>query len=129
VARAATWGEWVTTSTCESRARRARRSPIALATAPPTPRSISSKIIVEAVPASASATLRARMNRDSSPPLAIRVSGPNGAPGLVETSNSTRSVPDGPGSAETMAVRKRAESSFNGASSAAIASSRDLAAE
>ena len=39
------------------------------------------------------------MKRDSSPPEAIRVSGPNGAPGLVETSNSTRSVPDGPGSA------------------------------
>ena len=37
------------------------------------------------------------MKRDSSPPEAIRVSGPNGAPGLVETSNSTRSVPDGPG--------------------------------
>ena len=39
------------------------------------------------------------MKRDSSPPLAIRVSGPNGAPGLVDTSNSTRSMPDGPGSA------------------------------
>ena len=37
------------------------------------------------------------MKRDSSPPDAIRVSGPNGAPGLVETSNSTRSVPDGTG--------------------------------
>ena len=37
------------------------------------------------------------MKRDSSPPLAIRVSGPNGAPGLVETSNSTRSVPRGSG--------------------------------
>ena len=33
------------------------------------------------------------MKRDSSPPLAIRVSGANGAPGLVETSNSTRSLP------------------------------------
>ena len=42
------------------------------------------------------------MKRDSSPPDAIRVSGPNGAPGLVETSNSTRSVPDGPGSAAAM---------------------------
>ena len=42
------------------------------------------------------------MKRDSSPPEAMRVSGPNGAPGLVETSNSTRSVPDGPGSAGAM---------------------------
>ena len=72
---------------------------MALATAPPTPRSTSSKIIVAAVPASASATFSARMKRDSSPPDAIRVSGPNGAPGLVETSNSTRSVPAGPASA------------------------------
>ena len=37
------------------------------------------------------------MKRDSSPPEAIRTSGPNGAPGLVETSNSTRSRPAGPG--------------------------------
>ena len=42
------------------------------------------------------------MKRDSSPPDAIRVSGPNGAPGLVETSNSTRSVPLGPASAGAM---------------------------
>ena len=54
------------------------------------------------------------MKRDSSPPEAIRVSGPNGAPGLVETSNSTRSVPAGPGSASAIAVRKRAESSLSG---------------
>ena len=39
------------------------------------------------------------MKRDSSPPEAIRTSGPNGAPGLVETSNSTRSRPAAPGSA------------------------------
>ena len=52
-----------------------------------------------APPASASATLSARMKRDNSPPDAILVSGPNGAPGLVDTSNSTRSVPDGPASA------------------------------
>ena len=63
------------------------------------------------------------MKRDSSPPDAIRVSGPNGAPGLVDTSNSTRSVPDGPGSAARKLVRKRAESSFSGASSAATAAS------
>ena len=36
------------------------------------------------------------MKRDSSPPLAIRVSGANGAPGLVETTNSTRSRPRAP---------------------------------
>ena len=79
-------------------------------------------------PASASATLSARMKRDSSPPEAIRVSGPNGAPGLVETSNSTRSVPGGPGSASPIAVRKRAESSLSGASSAATAASSRAAA-
>ncbi len=33
------------------------------------------------------------MNRESSPPLAMRVSEAKGAPGLVETSNSTRSRP------------------------------------
>ena len=37
------------------------------------------------------------MKRDSSPPEAILTSGPNGAPGLVETSNSTRSRPVGAG--------------------------------
>ena len=42
------------------------------------------------------------MKRDSSPPDAIRVSGAERRPGLVETSNSTRSVPDGPGSAAAM---------------------------
>ena len=85
----------------------ASRSPIALATAPPTPRSISSKIIVARVAASASATFSARMNRDSSPPAGDPISGPNGAPGLVETSNSTRSMPPGPASASLSAVRSR----------------------
>jgi hypothetical protein len=88
--------ECVTTSSCAPSARRCRRSPIAEATAPPTPRSISSKIIVVAPPASASATFSARMKRDSSPPLAIFASGAKGAPGLVEISNSTRSRPDSP---------------------------------
>ena len=68
-ARAATCGLCVTTSSCALPDRRASRSPIADATAPPTPRSISSKIIVRAPAASASATLSARMKRDSSPPL------------------------------------------------------------
>ena len=48
------------------------------------------------------------MKRDNSPPEAIRTSGPNGAPGLVETSNSTRSRPAAPGSAGAITVRKRA---------------------
>ena len=45
---------------------------MALATAPPTPRSISSKITVAAPPCSASATFNARMKRDSSPQVAAR---------------------------------------------------------
>ena len=39
--------------------------------------------MVAAVPASAKATFSARMKRDSSPPDAILVSGPNGAPGWL----------------------------------------------
>ena len=128
IARAATCGEWVTTNTWLRSASRASRSPIALATAPPTPLSISSKIIVPALADSASATFRARMNRDNSPPDAIRLSGPNGAPGLVEISNSTRSLPVGPGSAAAITVRKRAASSFNGANSRVTAAS-SLAAD
>jgi hypothetical protein len=68
------------------------------------------------------------MKRDSSPPEAIRTSGPNGAPGLVETSNSIRSVPatDGSGLADRGA--EAGESSFSGASSAATAASSRSAA-
>ena len=66
-------------------------------------------------------TLSASRNRDNSPPDAMRVSAPKGAPGFVETSNSTRSVPAGPGSPAAIAVRKRAASSFSGLSSAATA--------
>ncbi len=61
------------------------------------------------------------MKRDSSPPEAIRSSGPNGAPGLVETSNSTRSRPVADGAASAMAVRKRADRALSGASSPATA--------
>ena len=46
--------------------------------------------------APASAAFRASAKRASSPPEAIAPSAPNGAPGLVAISNSTRSAPDGP---------------------------------
>src|SRR3546814_18297741 len=70
----------------------ASRSPMAEATAPPTPRSISSKMIVPASRDPASATFSARIKRDSSTPPAIFVRGAKGAPGLVAISNSTRSL-------------------------------------
>src|SRR3546814_1741163 len=66
------------------------------------------------------------MKRESSPPEAILTSGAKGAPGLVEISNSTRSMPWAPhcpSSCGATTVRKRAASSFSGASSAATAAS------
>ena len=66
------------------------------------------------------------MKRDSSPPEAIRASGPNGAPGLVATSKCTRSQPCSPHSASASGVstvRNRALSRRSGFSSAATAAS------
>jgi hypothetical protein len=122
--RAATCGLWVTTRSW-ALARRWRRSPIALATAPPTPRSISSKIIVRRRRCSASATFSARMKRESSPPLAILVSGANGRAGVGRDLRTRRGRgrPRGPlrsGSGSTPCGT--AASSFSGASSRATAS-------
>src|SRR5262249_50723998 len=58
-ARAATWGECVTRSTWVLRARRCNLSPTAAATAPPTPRSTSSKTRTAGGLASARATFKA----------------------------------------------------------------------
>ncbi len=72
-------------------ASRASRWPIASATAPPTPVSISSNTSVGAVSRSASETFSASRKRESSPPEATFISGPGREPGLVCTQNSTRS--------------------------------------
>ena len=92
-ARAATCGEWVTSSTCVVRASRCSRSPTASATAPPTPRSTSSNTSAAGGLISASATFSASEKRASSPPEAIFVSGPKGAPSTVAISKATRSRP------------------------------------
>ena len=98
-ARAATCGACVTAITCTLAASRASRAPMASATAPPTPVSISSNTSVGAEPRSASTTFSASRKRDSSPPEATFISGPGRVPGLVCTQNSTRSNPCGPGEA------------------------------
>ena len=85
--------------TCTLEARRASRPPIASATAPPTPVSISSNTNVGAEPRSDSTTLSASKKRDNSPPEATLIIGPGLVPGLVCTQNSTRSMPSGPGAA------------------------------
>ena len=87
-------------------ASRASLAPMASATAPPTPVSISSKISVGAEPLAARITFSASMNRASSPPEATFTSGDSGVPGLAETTNSTRSMPWG------RAFRRRCRSGF-----------------
>src|SRR2546429_2710053 len=62
--------------TCTFPASRARRKPIASATAPPAPVSISSNTKVGAEPRSASTTFSASRKRASSPPDATFISGP-----------------------------------------------------
>src|SRR6202000_2516769 len=74
-ARAATCGAWVTAITCTLPASRASRAPMASATAPPTPVSISSNTSVGAEPRSDNTTLSASKKRDSSPPEATFISG------------------------------------------------------
>jgi hypothetical protein len=87
------------------------------------PWSTSSKIISgwRARPARpARAAFRARAKRASSPPEAMAPRSPNGAPGLVAISKATRSSRTGRRALRTSgstATRKRALSSFSGASS------------
>ena len=97
----------------------ASRTPMASATAPPTPVSISSNTSVGAEPRSASTTLSASRKRASSPPEATFISGPGRVPGLVCTQNSTRSMPFGPAAAAslTISVENFARSSLSGLSS------------
>ena len=72
-------------------------------------------------------TFKAKRNRLSSPPEAMRFKGPAGAPGLVATVKVTLSTPSGPASAKVISVVKTARSIFSGASSLAIARSSRLA--
>ena len=118
----------MTASTCAVTASRARRWPIASATAPPTPVSISSKTRVGADALAASATFNASMKRASSPPDAIFISGPGRVPGLVATQKLTASIPSGPGDSGSTCVVNRARSSLSGASSALTAVSSAAAA-
>ena len=119
--RAATCGEWVTTKTCPSAPNCAKRRPTASAVAPPTPRSISSKIMVRCNARSDRQTLSANKKRLSSPPEAIFSRAPVGAPGFVATVKATVSVPVGPASLGVISVLKTARSILSGANSAAIA--------
>jgi hypothetical protein len=93
----ATCGACVTAITWTCSASRDSRAPIASATAPPTPVSISSN------PAWARAAvgqhhLERQQDRDSSPPEATFISGPGLVPGLICTQNSTRSIRAAPAS-------------------------------
>ena len=81
-AYAATCGRWVTTSTCAVRASWASRRPTSTAAAPPTPASTSSNTNVGTGLVPASATSRASITRDSSPPDAPLCSGRGSAPGV-----------------------------------------------
>jgi hypothetical protein len=69
------------------------------------------------------------MKRASSPPEATFIRGASGVPGLAATMNSMRSMPWGPGfpASVSMAVSKRARSSFRGGSSAITALSSAFA--
>ena len=82
VASAATCGACVTQRPARIAASRFRRLPIASATAPPTPVSISSKTKVGAEPRSAMTTFNANRNRANSPPDATLISGPGREPGI-----------------------------------------------
>ena len=125
---AATCGECVTTSTWPPCARSCSLRPTAAAVAPPTPRSISSKIIVSPGVWPVRQTFSARRKRDNSPPEAMRFSGPGGVPGLVATVKVTPSLPSGPESPAATSVAKTARSILRGASSPAIAASSRSAA-
>ena len=94
--RAATCGLCVTTSTCTRSATRASRSPTAAAVAPPMPESTSSNTRVGTAEPPDSTTFSASISRDSSPPEAMRPSGPGAWPGLVAIRNRTASAPPGP---------------------------------
>src|SRR5256714_970093 len=94
------------------------------------PLSTSSKIRVGTEEVPARTSFSANMKRDSSPPEAMRASGPNPAPGFVATSKCTRSQPCSPQSFSARAVstvRKRALSRRSGFSSAATPASRRAA--
>src|SRR5699024_7029900 len=82
---AATWGRWATTITCACRASLARRCPTASAARPPMPASISSNTNTGAAERSwreeDSATSRASITRESSPPEAAWATGRCRAPG------------------------------------------------
>ncbi|BAB48892.1 mlr1540 [Mesorhizobium japonicum MAFF 303099] len=129
-ARAATCGAWVTDSTCTRFDRRASLWPMASATAPPTPVSISSKTSVGAEPRSASATFSAKRKRDSSPPDATFIIGPGRVPGLVRTQNSIWSMPSSMRVSASLFIStmKAARSSFSAGNSAMTALVRPTAA-
>ena len=118
-------------STCTRSGRRASRTPIASATAPPTAVSISSKTRVGAEPRSASATFRARRKRASSPPEATFISGPGRVAGIG--ADLEGDVVDAafrrrwPGSL-ARATMNSARSSLSAGSSAATAFSSDARA-
>ena len=94
-ARAATCGAWVTESTCTLRASRARRVPIASATAPPTPVSISSNTSVEGRSLVGKRYLDGQQEAAEFAPAGsdLSSSGPGRVPGLVCTQNSSVSMP------------------------------------
>src|SRR5882672_8884245 len=90
---AATCGKCVTHSTWRSSPRARKFLPTTSATAPPIPASTSSKIRVGTAAALLVITWIARLMRDSSPPDATLARARGSVPGLVETRNSTSSLP------------------------------------
>src|SRR5699024_5633593 len=97
LAWAATCGRWVTTITWAWRASRARRCPTASAARPPIPASISSKTntgaAVRSLREEDSATSRASITRESSPPEAAWATGRCCAPGCGASRIATASRP------------------------------------
>ena len=100
---AATWARWVTTSTWAWCPRSARAGPTAVAAAPPTPASTSSKTMTPGL--SVMASRMASMVRASSPPDATLASGWSGSPGLAPSRKRTWSA----GPSPSTAIENRAE--------------------
>jgi hypothetical protein len=105
------------------------RWPIASATAPPTPVSISSKTSVGAEPRSASATFSASRKRDSSPPDATFMIGPAACPDWSGHGTRRRRCLRRASSASVViSTMKRARSSFSAGSSVMTAAAECLPA-
>ena len=127
-AMAASWGRWVTQSTCFRRLTWASFSATFWAARPETPVSTSSNTNVPMASCSASTFFSASMIRASSPPEAIRAMGFKSSPALADMRNRTASQPSGPGSFSANSMEKRTLCMSRSRSSAWMRVSRSPAA-